>query len=166
MDNVPGNKKRIPAFTIVVIVLVALVISPIFAGPIYNNIIAGRYLHQLEQIPLPEGSEIIDSHWDVGKFSGNGNNTEYFVWIVLSSELPEEEVRHYYETAPLNPARKEHNAHQVLVGPVENGRLALPDWVHSATNTTTASETQKDGCFFVALYDGGYSSVWFDIRGH
>lgn len=134
-----------------------------FAGPLYNNIVAIRYLGKLESVPPPEGTTQLASFWEVGKFSGNGNNMEYFVGIVVKTNQSEAALLEYYQAAGLPPARASHTSHQVQVGRIENGR---PRFAESYSLRGNYAFPTGEEYRVVALYDGGYSATIFDIRGN
>ena len=146
----------------VMAVLLALIVLPNIAMPIYNDIVAARYLKQLKDYPLPDGAARAGAFWEVGKFTGNGNNTEYFAALILETALSQAEIEAYYRAADFLPARPRHETHQLHIGTVENGRLVFRDDFHFSKALPL-----PEGAYYicVALYDGGYPAM-FDIRGH
>jgi len=160
-----ARKKRSTGrrVTIAVIAgLLALILLPNIIVPIYNDIVAARYLQQLKDYPLPDDAARAGAFWEVGKFTGNGNNTEYFAAIILETALSQEEIAAYYQVAGFSPARPRHQAHQLHVGVIEDGRLIFEDDFHFS-KPLDLPEGGRYIC--VALYDGGYPAM-FDIRGH
>lgn len=74
----------------------------IFIGiPLYiniqNNIIADNTKKELLNTNLPSSTEIVDSISVAGKLTGNGNGMQYFVAILISTELSKEELEKYYK---------------------------------------------------------------------
>ena len=142
--------------------LLALIVLPNIIVPIYNDIVAVRYLKQLKDYPLPDEAARAGAFWAVGKFTGNGNNTEYFAAILLETAVSQEEIAAYYREADFSPARPRHETHQLHVGALQDGRLIFEDDFHFSKPLDLPA-----GAYYlcVALYDGGYPAM-FDIRGH
>lgn len=79
-------------FIAIVLLLFAVVI------PVVNNAIALRVENHLKRLPLPKGTELIESISKSGKLVGNGNGMQYFGAILIKSDLSLTELNEYYQT--------------------------------------------------------------------
>ena len=77
-------------------VAVLMVCGFIIAIPIVNDNVAEKTAKELVKIPMPEGTEYIESKSRAGKLVGNGNGMQYFGAILIQSELSLEELQEYY----------------------------------------------------------------------
>src|SRR5690606_40924776 len=64
--------------------------------PILNNISLSKFEKQFERYPLPEETSLIEVKSVVGKLNGNGNSIDFFVGLLIQSELSKDELTHYY----------------------------------------------------------------------
>ena len=137
-------------------VAVLMVCGFIIAIPIVNDNVAEKTAKELVKIPMPEGTEYIESKSRAGKLVGNGNGMQYFGAILIQSELSLEELQEYYSDYADSEwecivERQTDNEISVL----EHGSLEFE------------SEITGDK-FFVVYSWGSNDSIFneFDIRGH
>ena len=87
------------AFILIVIVAAIIMLTPI-ALTIMITAVNDNTAAQLEQellaIPLPENSYYVESLSQAGKLWGNGNGMQYYAAMLISSELPLDELELYY----------------------------------------------------------------------
>lgn len=153
----PKLKKK----TAVIIFAVILFFLPWIVFPLYNNIVAANYLKQLESLPLPPQTEICGSVWEVGKLSGNGDNTDYAAVIIISSELMQNELEKHYAIEKFSPARSSHSRHTIDIGEVQDGRMNTSGLRLSKPMKITFED--RKNYFYIIFYDSGYPAL-FDIR--
>lgn len=80
------------------LIIIVLIIVLIISIPISNDFVAKNVVKKIEDIPLPERTEYIESAYLAGKLVGNGNGMQYFGAILVKSEQPFEELLNYYES--------------------------------------------------------------------
>ncbi len=71
-------------------VLVLLVSGPVVLlcfVHVANNVAAHEIERRLVAIPLPPGTELVDSAWAVSRFAGAGNGTQYAGAVLVRSDL-------------------------------------------------------------------------------
>ena len=137
-------------------VAVLMVCGFIIAIPIVNDNVAEKTAKELVKIPMPEGTEYIESKSRAGKLVGNGNGMQYFGAILIQSELSLEELQEYYSNyadSEWECIVEQQRDNEISV--IEHGSLAFE------------SEIMGDK-FFVVYSWGSNDSIFneFDIRGH
>lgn len=65
---------------------------------VVNNYTARQVEKNLQELPLPEQTVLVDSISKAGKLTGNGNGMQYFGAVLIKSELSIEELETYYAT--------------------------------------------------------------------
>ncbi|MCH5256021.1 MAG: hypothetical protein J1D87_01960 [Lachnospiraceae bacterium] len=66
--------------------------------PIVNDISAEDLVKNIESIPLPENTQVVEKLSRAGKLVGNGNGMQFFGVVLLESKLPLEELEEYYSS--------------------------------------------------------------------
>lgn len=137
-------------------VAVLMVCGFIIAIPIVNDNVAEKTAKELVKIPMPEGTEYIESKSRAGKLVGNGNGMQYFGAILIQSELSLEELQEYYSDyadSEWECIVEWQTDNEISV--IEHGSLAFE------------SEITGDK-FFIVYSWGSNDSIFneFDIRGH
>ena len=85
-------RKKIVAVCAAAVVLVAVILSPHFI----NNYSAARNIQKLESLPLPEGTERIESLSLAQRLGLTGNGMQFFGALLVESDLSLEELREFY----------------------------------------------------------------------
>lgn len=80
------------------ILLIIFVIMLLFliSCPIINNISANRITADIESVPLPQDTQIVERFSQAGKLVGNGNGMQFFGAILIESELSLEDLNTHY----------------------------------------------------------------------
>lgn len=78
----------------------ALIIAGVFLlyilCPINNDHVAKNIVNELQQIPLPEKTVIVEEKSMAAKLCGNGNGMQYFGALLIKSELSQDDLNLYY----------------------------------------------------------------------
>ena len=139
-------------FTIVFIFAILFFIS----CPIVNNISAKRIIADIEAIPLPQNTHMVESFSQTGKLVGNGNGMQFFGAILIESDLSLEELdKHYslYRETPWD-----------YIVEVQDTRN-----IDIIEHTAFSFETDvSNGNFYIVYSWGNGVSPFqdFDLRGH
>ena len=143
---------------IVIVVLTMAIIfsSVLIAAPIVNDSIAKKTANELVDLPLPNGTEFIESIYKAGKLVGNGNGMQYFGAVLIKSELSLDELKEYYlEFADSEWKFIVENQINTDVRIIEHAKLTF--------------KTDIDGNNYYSVYSWGNNNTIFhefDIRGH
>lgn len=139
----------------VVIGAVVLLLAAFFASvPLVNNHTSASLAAELEEIPLPENTEYIQSASKAGKLVGNGNGMQYFGAILVKSELSAEALGEYY--AGYNDEINVKSQESRNVDLIEHGSLDFD-----------AQMSEEDSYYIVYLWGSGIKPFSeLDIRGH
>lgn len=144
------------AFVAVISVMVICLIALLAAAPIVNDTVAEKTVKELADLPLPNGTEYIESVYRAGKLVGNGNGMQYFGAILIRSERSLEELEEYYSGFAENGWEcVVENQTGTDIKVIEHGELAF--------------ETDIDGEDYFIVYSWGDNNTIFhefDIRGH
>lgn len=141
--------------TIIIVILVLAPIAFLAVTPLVNNYTAARVANELEELPLPENTEIIETTSFAGKFVGNGNGMQYFGAILIKSELPLESLTEHYSQY----VEKEW---ECVVERQEGNEIQELDGSESF-------QTDVEGEDYYIVYSWGSSDSIFselDLRGH
>lgn len=91
--------KRIK-WSVVIIVAVLCLPFLLYGGIVMaNDRIADGVEQELRQLELPEGTELVESVSIAGKLAGNGNGMQYYGALLIKSEMSEEELQAYFDSA-------------------------------------------------------------------
>ncbi len=83
-------------FGAVILILMISLFFFLITSPFVNDHVARKTLEQLTELPLPSGTEYVESLCKASKLVGCGNGMQYFGAILIKSELSYEELRDYY----------------------------------------------------------------------
>lgn len=159
--------KKIKIVLLIIVLHIPLSIASLFVVfPILNNISLSKFEKQFERYPLPEETSLIEVKSVVGKLNGNGNSIDFFVGLLIQSELSKDELTHYYEHAQYAGAKVEKRNVLIEVLTVED-RVLHSKYLEHRQLKFNKLENINDfsNYYFVTIYDGGYPAQ-FDIRGN
>ena len=144
-----SRMKKTAIIIAAVLLLVMIVLS--FVISIVNDNTAAGVERELVSLPLPEKTEFVESLSKAGKLVGNGNGMQYYGAMLITSQMPLEELQSYY---------KQYNC-DVFIQKTSN--------IDSLRgNVGFKTDTVPDNAYRVELW--GESPSWFfaefDIRGH
>ncbi|MGN1179921.1 MAG: hypothetical protein ACI4SD_01815 [Suilimivivens sp.] len=124
--------------------------------PIVNDYTALRTAKELEKIPMPEQTELVECISRAGKLVGNGNGMQFLGCILIKSNLTLEELKAYYSAY----AEKEW---ECVVEKQTTQELQFLDHVNILFDT----EIKEDNYYIVYSWGEGMEFFSeFDIRGH
>ncbi len=148
------------------LVLAFIYFSLCFITPITNNITLGTFAGQIRESNLPLETMIIAKEARCGKLNGNGNGMDFFACALIKSDLSLNELKHYYQTISLKPAKRGKN-HSVEVDVVPAKYELESEYYEREAIYFNELKGMQDysGYYIIILYDGGYPAD-FDIRGH
>lgn len=86
--------KRLGIVLACVLLLPPLCLLAVF--PAMNDGIARGVARELERIPLPAQTELVETVSAAGNLNGNGNKIQYFGALLLKSRLTEQQLDEYY----------------------------------------------------------------------
>ncbi len=147
---------------IVVFLLIALLPGTVCLA---NNHIAASLERRLLDVPLPQGTQLIESRAIAGKMMGNGNGMQWFGVLLIRSDLDAAALREWYGDQVSLDAHKE----EVYVS-----RQETPG-IFGYGAPRFRKDSDYDGCYRVVLFRsvaaGAESSFWeailnMDLRGH
>lgn len=145
--------KRKIAIILTVCAVIAVLLIVFFATiPLVNDLTAVQTASELEALPLPEGTALIESISKAGKLVGNSNGMQYFGAILIKSDLSLDELTAHY--AALGDYTVQKQTAQAIDG-IEHGTLSFE------------SEITGEGYFIVFTWGDGmglYEEL--DLRGH
>ena len=77
------------AGTVIAVASIVVIAVPAFflTAPIVNDRIAEQTADKLADLPLPDHTEMLESVYEAGKLTGNGNGMQYFGAILIQSEI-------------------------------------------------------------------------------
>ena len=118
---------------------------------------AKNVVKKIEDTPLPERTEYVESVYLAGKLVGNGNGMQYFGAILIKSEQSLDELMKYYEDYnddnwQFFVEKQRDNIIQII----EHGNLSFKANINSDTD-------------YYIVYSWGEGNSLFsdlDIRGH
>ena len=141
---------------IIGIVIVLSLIGFMVSVPMVNDCSALRTARELEEIPLPEQTEYIESISKAGKLVGNGNGMQFLGGILVKSDLTLEELEAYYSAY----AEREW---ECVVEKQTAQELQFLDHVNISFDT----KIKEDNYYIVYSWGEGMEIFSeFDIRGH
>ena len=150
-------KKILIIAVLLPIILITLFILFAVSVPIVNNITAANVAGDLEDIPLPENTELVESISAAGKFVGNGNGMQYFGAVLIKTDRSLDELNSYYSDY-------RENEFSLLVEKQESGEIAVIE--HGSL--VFESELSQDENYYI-VYSWGDGIDLFadlDLRGH
>ena len=140
---------------IFIIIVISIIIFLILC-PIVNNITVSNLIKDIEMIPLPKKTYIVEKLSQAGKLNGNGNGMQYFGAVLLNSELSLEELEQYYKPfreTPWEYVVEIQNSQEIKA--IEHGHALFE------------SDVFKDHYYIVYSWGKGISPFqYFDLRGH
>ncbi len=89
-------KRLLKILGCIVLVLIIAILGWIIFIPIVNDSTAEQVAKRLEEIPLPEKTELLETKSLAGKLVGCGNGMQYFGAILVKSDLALDELKVYY----------------------------------------------------------------------
>ena len=141
---------------IIVLIVVSIFLSVLIAAPIVNDNIAKKTANRLEDLPLPNNTELIERVYKAGKLVGNGNGMQYFGAIIIKSELPLEEIKEYY----LKFTKNEWEC-------VVENQMDADVKIIEHTKMTLKTDVEGDNYYIVYSWGNNHSIFHeLDIRGH
>lgn len=145
----------IPMFLIFVIVLLFVTV------PVINDFVAAGIVGELERLPIPEQTEIVDSISAAGNLASQGNKIQYFGAILIHSYLSHEELETHF-------SQFRENAWSVIVA--EQTSLYI-EFLRERERFTfnLPYETTPLENFFIVYSWGNTNHIlggFFDLRGH
>lgn len=147
--------KKILKFLIAAVPI--LLILFIVTVSIVNDCTASRLEKELAALPLPEGTEYIETVSAAGKLSGNGNGMQFFGGMLIKSELSAEELEEYYSAYRDNDWEylvKKQSGKEITL--IEHGSLEF-----------TAEFSDEDSYYIVYTWASGIEPfASLDMRGH
>lgn len=153
-------KKVIRSFIKVLAFLIAavmiLIVGLCILAPFMNNRAAEQVAEDLQSIPLPEKTELVEVQSAAGKLVGNGNGMQYFGAILIKSELSLATLEAYYA----GYAKEEW---ECIVEKQDNKALQVIE--HGNLNFETEINSED---FYIVYSWGSNDSIFneFDLRGH
>lgn len=142
------NIKKV-VLIICAVMAVQLAIS--LSVPLVNDHTAEQVADRLENHPLPEETELIESLSKAGKLVGNGNGMQYFGAILIKSERSLDELTSHYSA--YGALVQVQCAQQIDI--IEHGSLAFE------------SEVSDEGYYIVYAWGDGLGLYeMLDLRGH
>lgn len=147
-------KKKI-VITLIIVILVLAPIALMAITPLVNDYTARKVANELEELPLPENTEVIEVGSFAGKLVGNGNGMQYFGAILIKSELSLESLTEHY-------SQYAEDEWECVVERQEGNEIQELD--RSAT-----FQTDVEGENYYIVYSWGSSDSIFselDLRGH
>ena len=145
-------KKGKTIFIVIVLFIVVFLIS----CPIVNNITASHLINDIEDIPLPQKTHIVEKISQAGKLNGNGNGMQYFGAVLLESELSLEDIDQYY-------ASYRQTSWDYIVEVQETQDIHAIEHGHSSFQ----NDVSKGHFYIVYSWGKGISPFqYFDLRGH
>lgn len=143
-------------FSTILAVFLFSIIAFAVSIPLTNNVIASNVRKDLIRLPLPEGTEILDSISVAGKLIGNGNGMQYFGAILIKSELSLDELNQYYQPYRKNEwSQIVHKQTSNRIDIIEHGVYSFDKW-----------DSGEDNYIVYTWGSSEYSLRDWDIRGH
>lgn len=146
-------KKSLIFVAIILIILLLFILSI----PLVNNLCAIKVKNELENLPLPDNTEFIESVWQAGKLNGNGNGMQYLGLLLLKSELSYDEINEFYKSYRKNAWQYKIKAQETQKADIiEHGELVFSHKLDSS---------QK----YYIVYSWGEGIkpfCWLDLRGN
>lgn len=151
------NKKIVMRWMLFLAVILMVLIMGLYTfAPFINNHAAEQVAEELQSLPLPEKTELIEAQSAAGKLVGNGNGMQYFGAILIKSELSLATLETYYagyanEEWECVVEKQDDKAVQVI----EHGNLDFETEINS-------------GDFYIVYSWGNNDTIFneFDLRGH
>ena len=144
------------ASKIILTVIFMSVILFFISCPIVNNISAKHIIGDINTIPLPQNTYMVEQFSQAGKLVGNGNGMQFFGAILIESELSLEDLdKHYslYRETPWDYIVEIQETQNIDV--IEHGTYSFKADV-------------SNGQFYIVYSWGNGISPFqdFDLRGH
>lgn len=159
MDKQAKNRTR--RVIRVLMVFIAAVLLVVALGiPVANNFIAHGVKIDLEALPLPPDTRVVESLSVAGKANGNGNGMQYFAALLLQSDRTRDELQAHYtalagETDSLFLTYRVESQTGQTVAPIEIGTYRFTHPVEGA------------GYYILYTQRGSYGGLLdLDMRGH
>lgn len=145
---------KVLAFLIAAVII--LIIGLYILSPFMNNRAAEQVAEDLQSLPLPEKTELVEVQSAAGKLVGNGNGMQYFGAILIKSELSLATLETYYA----GYAKEEW---ECIVEKQDNKTIQVIE--HSNLNFETEINSED---FYIVYSWGSNDSIFneFDLRGH
>ncbi|WP_309068511.1 hypothetical protein [Microbacterium sp.] len=136
-------------------VVVALLVGFPVSISLVNDGAARGIETRLLRLPLPDGTERIDSMAQAGKLVGNGNGMQYIAALLIRSDHGAARLQGFYD------AQKGVADLSITVTPAE-------DLAALRNATGFLSDPGESGTFVVQAWGEGPGGIFeaFDIRGH
>ncbi|MDD4689334.1 MAG: hypothetical protein PHE51_06270 [Eubacteriales bacterium] len=168
------NKK------IIVVSVILVLISILFAPILRNNILLGLYANQLYSIPLPNETTEITRDKAVGNLYGTGNHLDFVATMEIESSLSESELIKYYthESIDIRTINEisiiglDRAYIDLLDTSVEQKVDAIPKskatLVYGSSRIYTASQntSDKDSNIYIIQIKDTHYAPGFDLRAH
>ena len=149
-------KKKINRIVAWVIIPLILFSIPLIIT-IINDIRLNIFAEQLFSYQLPPSTEMIMRHKETGNMNGTGDNFGYWIYIVISTDLSEQEIMEYYNTANFQGGKYL----RVDVIPYNLARTTTS----KTYSRTVETEILVDNKYIIQLYNHDESILGlFDLR--
>lgn len=154
MKKVIRSFIKVLAFLIAVVMI--LIVGLCILAPFMNNRAAEQVAEDLQSIPLPEKTELVEVQSTAGKLVGNGNGMQYFGAILIKSELSLATLEAYY-TGYAN------GEWECIVEKQSDKAIRVIE--HGNLNFETEINSED---FYIVYSWGNNDSIFneFDLRGH
>lgn len=154
MKKVMRSFIKVLAFLIAAVMI--LIVGLCILAPFMNNRTAEQVAEDLQFIPLPEKTELVEVQSAAGKLVGNGNGMQYFGAILIKSELSLATLEAYYA----GYAKEEW---ECIVEKQDNKAIQVIE--HGNLNFETEINSED---FYIVYSWGSNDSIFneFDLRGH
>lgn len=130
----------------------------LFGIPAVNNYNLDRFAEKLLNCAPPSGSVVIEKFKDAGNHNGNGDNFEFWVYIVVQSDLTEQELLKYYTDAGVRSGK----GHDLVVIPNHLAANVGASYEYSNVSNPAAI---PDGKYIIQIVDTPNNLLaYFDIR--
>lgn len=145
--------RRVIRVIMIVLAVVLLVMG--LAVPVANNAVAMSIAREMEALPLPSDTTLIDSTSLSGRFDDAAGSVQYFAALLIKSDRPIEDLRLHYA---------QYTADSILAYRVER-QAGREITVLKDTNLAFHEPVGDDGYYIVYTVRTGGSALqwWLDI---
>ncbi len=156
-DKTKNKYRRVIRGVMIILAVVLLVMG--LAVPIANNALAMSVARELEALPMPADTALVESTSLAGRFEDTAGSVQYFAALLVKSDRPLEELRAHYVVY-------NEGLHATYrVEPQSGQEIAVLDDISLAFREKIATE----GYYIVyTLRTGGHAAQWWldmDVRG-
>ena len=156
-----NNKTKDRYRRIIRVIMIALAVVLLVMGlavPVANNAVAMSIAREMEALPLPSDTTLIDSTSLSGRFGDTAGNVQYFAALLLKSDRSVEELRAHYAG---------YTDHSLITYRVEK-QIGRDIVVLEDVDLSFREDVAEEGYFIVyTLRTGGNALQWWldmDVR--